>query len=54
MGIDLGDGYNIGEPNKMENVPNMILTFHLSLRNQNSESALYAGTYVPTERDPPV
>ena len=51
MGIDLGDGYNIGEPNKMEIVPNMILTFHPSLLNQNGEGVLYADTYVSTERD---
>ena len=49
MGIDLGDGYNIGMPNKMEIVPNMILTFHPSLLNENGEGVLYADTYASTE-----
>ena len=49
MGIDLGDGYNIGESNKMEIVPNMILTFHPSLLDKNGEGVLYADTYVSTE-----
>ena len=48
MGIDLGDGYNIGESNKMEIVPDMILTFHPSLLNKNGEGVLYADTYVST------
>jgi len=52
MGIDLGDGYNIGEPNKMEIVPNMILTFHPSLLNKDGEGVLYADTYVSTEGAP--
>lgn len=51
MGIDLGDGYNIGEENQMEIVPNMILTFHPSLLNQNGEGVLYADTFVSTEGD---
>ena len=51
MGIDLGDGYNIGEPNKMEIVPNMILTFHPSLLDKNGEGVLYADTYVSTENN---
>ena len=49
MGIDLGDRYNIGESNKMEIVPNMILTFHPSLLDKNGEGVLYADTYVSTE-----
>ncbi len=49
MGIDLGDGYNIGLPNKMDIVPNMILTFHPSLLNEDGEGVLYADTYVSTE-----
>lgn len=52
MGIDLGDGYNIGESNKMEIVPNMILTFHPSLLNKNGEGVLYADTFASTEKDP--
>ena len=48
MGIDLGDGYNIGMPNKMEIVPDMILTFHPSLLNKNGEGVLYADTYAST------
>lgn len=51
MGIDLGDGYNIGEENQMEIVPNMILTFHPSLLNQNGEGVLYADTYASTGGD---
>jgi len=51
MGIDLGDGYNIGKPNKMEIVPNMILTFHPSLLDKNGEGVLYADTFVSTEKD---
>jgi len=51
MGIDLGDGYNIGKSNKMEIVPNMILTFHPSLLDKNGEGVLYADTYVSTEKD---
>ena len=51
MGIDLGDGYNIGESNKMEIVPNMILTFHPSLLDKNGEGVLYADTFVSTEND---
>ena len=49
MGIDLGDGHNIGMPNKMEIVPNMILTFHPSLLNRDGEGVLYADTYASTE-----
>ena len=41
--------YNIGESNKMEIVPNMILTFHPSLLDKNGEGVLYADTYVSTE-----
>ena len=52
MGIDLGDGYNIGLPNKMEIVPNMILTFHPSLLNADGEGVLYADTYASTEGAP--
>ena len=48
MGIDLGDGYNIGLPNKMEIVPDMILTFHPSLLNKDGEGVLYADTYAST------
>ena len=51
MGIDLGDGYNIGLPNKMEIVPNMILTFHPSLLDADGEGVLYADTYASTEGD---
>lgn len=51
MGIDLGDGYNIGISNKMEIVPNMILTYHPSLLDKDGESVLYADTYRSTEGD---
>ena len=50
MGADLGDGIDIGMPNKMELKPNMVLTLHPSVMNQNrSDGLLYGNTYAVTE-----
>ena len=48
MGADLGDGIDIGEPNKMELVPNMVLTLHPSVVGKN-DGLLYGNTYIVTE-----
>lgn len=48
MGADLGDGIDIGAPNKMELQPNMILTLHPSVVGQN-DGLLYGNTYAVTE-----
>ena len=48
MGADLGDGIDIGMPNKMELKPNMVLTLHPSVVGQN-DGLLYGNTYVVTE-----
>lgn len=48
MGADLGDGIDIGAPNKMELVPNMVLTLHPSVVSE-SDGLLYGNTYVITE-----
>ena len=47
MGADLGDGIDIGAPNKMELVPNMVLTLHPSVVGE-SDGLLYGNTYVVT------
>ena len=44
MGIDLGDGVNIGVPNHMPIVPNMILTLHPSVIGK-SDGLLYGNTW---------
>lgn len=48
MGADLGDGIDIGAPNKMELVPNMVLTLHPSVVGKN-DGLLYGNTYIVTE-----
>lgn len=48
MGADLGDGIDIGAPNKMELKPNMILTLHPSVVGR-SDGLLYGNTYAVTE-----
>lgn len=48
MGIDLGDGISIGNKNKMEIKPNMILTMHPSIL-KDGDGVLYADTFVSTE-----
>lgn len=50
MGIDLGDGVNIGVPNHMKIVPNMILTLHPSVIGKN-DGLLYGNTWMSTEKD---
>jgi len=50
MGIDLGDGVNIGVPNHMKIVPNMILTLHPSVIGAN-DGLLYGNTWMSTEKD---
>lgn len=47
MGIDLGDGVNIGVPNHMPIVPNMILTLHPSVIGK-SDGLLYGNTWMST------
>lgn len=49
MGADLGDGIDIGAPNKMELVPNMVLTLHPSVVGKN-DGLLYGNTYIVTEK----
>lgn len=48
MGADLGDGIGIGRDNKMEIIPNMILTIHPNVQNA-TDGILYGNTYVATE-----
>ncbi len=48
MGADLGDGIDIGAPNKMVLKPNMILTLHPSVVGKN-DGLLYGNTYQITE-----
>lgn len=48
MGVDLGDGIDIGESNEMEIVPNMILTLHPNLMSP-TDGVLYADTFCSTE-----
>lgn len=50
MGADLGDGVDIGNSNKMEIVPNMVLTFHPNVVSK-TEGLLYSDTYMATEKD---
>ena len=49
MGADLGDGVDIGTPNKMEIVPNMILTLHPSVMS-DEDGLLYGNTWMSTEK----
>jgi Xaa-Pro aminopeptidase len=48
MGIDLGDGYFIGNTVKMEIKPNMILTMHPSIL-KDGDGVLYSDTFVSTK-----
>ena len=48
MGADLGDGISIGASNKMELVPNMILTLHPSVVGKG-DGLLYGNTYRITD-----
>jgi Xaa-Pro aminopeptidase len=48
MGADLGDGVDIGNSNKMEIVPNMVLTFHPNIVSP-TEGLLYSDTYRATD-----
>ena len=49
MGADLGDCVDIGASNKMEIVPNMILTMHPSVFSAE-DGLLYGNTFVCTEK----
>lgn len=49
MGADLGDGIDIGQSNKMELKPNMILTLHPSVVGK-TDGLLYGNTYAVTEQ----
>ena len=48
MGADLGDGVDIGTSNKMEIVPNMILTLHPSVMS-DEDGLLYGNTWMATD-----
>ncbi len=50
MGIDLGDGVDIGVPNHMKIVPNMVLTLHPSVIGA-TDGLLYGNTWMSTEKD---
>jgi Xaa-Pro aminopeptidase len=47
MGADLGDGVDLGAPNKMPIVPNMVLTLHPSIQSAD-DGLLYGNTFVCT------
>ena len=51
MGIDLGDGINLGANEHMEIKPDMIITLHPSLLD-GEDGILYADTFQSTESDP--
>ena len=51
MGPDLGDAVDFGSGNKMEIVPNMIITLHPSITSAN-DGLLYGNTFLTTEGDP--
>ena len=50
MGVDLGDGIDIGRPNKMQIVPNMVVTLHPSVQGE-TDGLLYGNTYLSTKGD---
>ena len=50
MGSDLGDGIDLGRPNKMPIVPNMVLTIHPSIQGK-TDGLLYGNTYLSTTGD---
>lgn len=50
MGVDLGDGIDIGRPNKMQIVPNMVLTLHPSIQGK-TDGLLFGNTYLSTQGD---
>ena len=51
MGADLGDGVDVGVSNRMEIVPNMILTLHPSVQS-DTDGLLYGNTWLATEGKP--
>ena len=51
MGADLGDCVDIGTSNKMEIVPNMILTLHPSVMS-DEDGLLYGNTWMSTDGAP--
>jgi len=50
MGVDLGDGIDLGRPNEMPIVPNMVLTLHPSVQGK-TDGLLYGNTYISTTGD---
>lgn len=51
MGPDLGDAVDIGSSNRMEIVPNMVITLHPSIVSE-ADGLLYGNTFLTTEEDP--
>lgn len=51
MGPDLGDAVDIGSSNRMEIVPNMVITLHPSIVSE-ADGLLYGNTFLTTEGDP--
>lgn len=51
MGPDLGDAVDIGVSNRMEIVPNMVITLHPSIVSE-TDGLLYGNTFLTTQGDP--
>ena len=51
MGPDLGDAVDFGSSNRMEIVPNMIITLHPSIVS-DTDGLLYGNTFLTTENEP--